>query len=88
MSNDYFSTIGLNVELPNYVSKTRKLVRIACERVGDSDTWVLEVISGHNLAPIKKLGKVTLTTDQLNDIRHDDDVENFRNFAGLFDIFA
>ena len=79
----YHSTIGLNAELPGFAR--RKLVRIAHERMTDN-TWRVYVESGHNLSRIDALGVIELTNDEIQPLFDQNNVQEFRNLAGLFGI--
>lgn len=82
---EYNSTMGLNAIVPGH--KTRKLVRIAYDKMSDG-TYRVQVESGHNLAPYINLGVKTLSHEQIQNLTAFNDVEEFRNFASLFDIEA
>ena len=77
----YISTIGLNVAINNRV----KLARVSFT-INDDDTVTAQVISGHTLSPMKRLGSITLTRDEFT--RLPDDAYNDLIFAraafGLF----
>ena len=76
----YLSTIGLNVAIGNRV----KLARVSFT-IND-DTVTAQVVSGHTLAPMKRLGSITLTREAFNALPDDpyDDVVFARAAFGLF----
>ena len=76
----YLSTIGLNVAINNSL----KLARVSFT-IKD-DTVVAQVVSGHTLAPMKRLGSITLTREAFNDLPYDayDDLVFARAAFGLF----
>ena len=81
---NYHATIGLNV----YIKKLNKraLVRIAHDKL-DNGTWKVYVESGNNLAVIKKCRTKILTNEEIQPLFNiTDDVQEFRNLAGLFGI--
>ena len=81
----YYSTIGLNVSVPEY--SRPKLVRIACDLLEDGSRKVY-VESGHDLSMIKKLGSKIISQEKADELFSDDNVVEFRNFANLFGISA
>ena len=78
--NKYISTIGLNVAIGNRV----KLARVSFTIKDDSVT--AQVISGHTLAPMKRVGSITLTRAAFNALPDDayDDVVFARAAFELF----
>ena len=76
----YFSTIGLNVAINNRV----KLARVSFTIKDDSVT--AQVISGHTLTPLKRLGTITITREAFNALPEDayDDLVFARAAFGLF----
>ena len=76
----YISTIGLNVAIGNRV----KLARVSFTIKDDSVT--AQVISGHTLAPIKRLSRITMTREEFNALPDDpyNDVVFARAAFGLF----
>lgn len=79
----YNSTIGLNASIPG--KKTRKLVRIAYDELENGD-YKVYVESGHNLSVYRSFDKRSLSSEAIENMRDDDDIEEFRNFAELFNI--
>ena len=61
----YLSTIGLNVAIHNRV----KLARVAFT-ISDNSV-IAQVISGYTLAPMKRLGSITLTREAFNALPDD-----------------
>ena len=78
--NKYISTIGLNVAINNRV----KLARVSFTINDDSVT--AKVVSGYTLAPMKRVGSITLTREEYNALPDDpyDDVVFARAAFGLF----
>ena len=76
----YLSTIGLNVAINNSV----KLARVSFTI--DADTVTAQVVSGHTLAPMKRLDSITMTRDEFSALPDDayDDLVFARAAFGLF----
>ena len=76
----YISTIGLNVAIGNRV----KLARVSFTINDDSVT--AQVISGHTLTPMKRMGSITMTRDEFKELPDDayDDLVFARAAFGLF----
>ena len=79
--NKYISTIGLNVAIGNRV----KLARVSFT-IKDDNSVTAQVISGHTLAPIKRLSRITMTREEFNALPDDpyNDVVFARAAFGLF----
>ena len=76
----YLSTVGLNVAINNRV----KLARVSFTI--DANSVTAQVISGHTLAPMKRLGSITLTRDEFSALPDDayDELVFARAAFGLF----
>ena len=76
----YLSTLGLNVASNNRV----KLARVSFTI--DANSVTAQVISGHTLAPMKRLGSITLTRDEFSALPDDayDELVFARAAFGLF----
>ena len=76
----YLSTIGLNVAINNRV----KLARVSFT-INDSSVTA-QVVSGHTLSPMKRLGSITMTREAFNALPDDayDDVVFARAAFALF----
>ena len=76
----YISTIGLNVAIGNRV----KLARVSFT-INESIV-IAQVVNGHTLATMKRLGSITMTRDEFNALPDDayDDLVFARSAFGLF----
>ena len=76
----YLSTVGLRVAINNRV----KLARVSFT-INDA-TVTAKVVSGHTLAPMKRLGSITMTREAFNALPDDayDDLVFTRSAFGLF----
>ena len=76
----YLSTVGLRVAINNRVKLARVSFKI------DANVVTAQVISGHTLAPMKRLGSITLTREAFNDLPYDayDDLIFARSAFALF----
>ena len=77
----YLSTVGLNVAINNRVKLARVLFKI-----NDDGVVTAKVASGHTLAPFKRLGSITMTREELNELPDDpyDELVFARAAFGLF----
>lgn len=78
-----YSTIGLLASIPRLSSP--KLVRIACDKLENGERKVY-VESGHSLGVIDACGVKIITQEQADELFDDDNIQEFRNFAALFNI--
>ena len=62
----YLSTVGLNVGIDNRVKLARVLFKIH-----DDGVVIATVVSGHTLGQFKRLGSITMTREELNELPDD-----------------
>ena len=79
----YYSTAGFTASIPG--SKTKKLVRIAADKLRDG-AYKVYVESGHTLARLRQFPVITISNEDARELFDDDNVQEFRNFSELFGI--